>query len=79
MKMYIAIMPEVWGYGYTAISEISEEDAVNKIREAYTFDMARIGQDLGCLESTKFEDRYDYYGGYSLQIDTDKIYTDGFK
>ena len=23
-------MPEVWGYGYTAISEISEEDAVNK-------------------------------------------------
>ena len=34
MKMYIAIMPEVWGYGYTAISEISEEDAVNKIREA---------------------------------------------
>lgn len=74
MKMYIAIMPEVWGYGYTAISEISEEDAVNKIREAYTRDMAR-----NCLKLSKFEDRYDYYGGYSLQIDTDKIYTDGFK
>ena len=74
MKMYIAIMPEVWGYGYTAISEISEEDAVNKIREAYTRDMR-----ANCLTLTKFEDRYDYYGGYSLQIDTDKIYTDGFK
>ena len=75
MKMYIAIMPEVWGYGYTAISEISEEDAVNKIREAYTRDMARNS----LITSIKFEDRYDYYGGYSVQIDTDKIYTDGFK
>lgn len=75
MKMYIAIMPEVWGYGYTAISEISEEDAVNKIREAYKRDMLEIKK----LNTAEFEERYDYYGGYSLQVDTDKIYTDGFK
>ena len=75
MKMYIAILPEVWGYGYTAVSEISEEDAINKIREAYYRDSLRINK----VVTFEFEERYEYYGGYSLEINSDKVYNDGFK
>lgn len=34
-KIFIARMPDVWGYGYTAFSHVSRQDAVKKIKDRY--------------------------------------------
>ena len=74
MKIYKAKMPEVFGYGFTAYSKVSEDDAKQMIREAYIetfYSMYKCSPEEMDMD---FEDRWDYYGGYVDEVKMGKIY-----
>lgn len=69
-QIFIARMPDVWGYGYTAFSHVSRQDAVKKIKECYQ----ATHLDVHGKEHPNFEERWEYYGGWVDALDMDKVY-----
>ena len=76
MKIYIAKMPEVFGYGYTAFSEINALDAVEKIKAHYALDFKdRNGYAPDPHDSNeKFYERFEFYGGTTNHLDLTSVY-----
>lgn len=74
MKIYKAKMPEVYGYGFTAYSTVSEEFAKDIVREAYIETFCSMYKCTLEEMDMDFEDRWDYYGGYVDEIEMGKIY-----
>ena len=69
--IYMARMPEVFGYGLVAFSLISESDAKHKVKLAYIKTYMHMND---CAPEHLFKDRFDYYGGSVHTLDTDQVY-----
>ena len=76
MKIYIAKMPEVFGYGYTAFSQISPDHARAKIHAHYKLDFEeRNGfAPRDHVPTENFNERFEYYGGTMSHIDLESVY-----
>lgn len=76
MNLYIATLPEVFGYGYTAFSQISPDHARAKIHAHYKVDFEeRNGfapRDHKPQEN--FNDVFEYYGGRMKKLDIQTVY-----
>jgi len=69
--IYMARMPEVFGYGLVAFSHISESDALYKVKMAYIRTYIHLNN---CAPEHIFKNRFEYYGGSVHTLDTDKVY-----
>ena len=68
--IYMAQMPDVFGYGITCFSKQSSTDALKKVEVAYREGMKLRGNKL----TDSFIERFEYYGGRINHIEFDKVY-----
>tara|TARA_Y100000289_G_C3832607_1_gene104380 strand:- start:93 stop:335 length:243 start_codon:yes stop_codon:yes gene_type:complete len=69
--IYAARMPDVFGYGITCFSFLSESDAKFKVKDAYK---KMFLQQNGQLPDVDFNARWEYYGGTTFQININQVY-----
>lgn len=73
--IFAAVMPSVFGYGLLHFSLNSEEEAKAQLRSAY-LSSAVFLKEAGSLSEAErlFPKRWEYYGGYTLELDMNKSY-----
>ena len=69
--IYMARMPEVFGYGVVTFSLISESDALYKLKLAY---IKRYTDFNGRIPEHPFKERFEYWGGSVHTLNTDQVY-----
>ena len=69
--IYMARMPQVFGYGLVAFSLISESDALYKVKLAYIRTYMHLND---CAPDHPFQERFEYYGGTVHALNTDQVY-----
>lgn len=76
MKIYIAKLPDVFGFGYTAFSTISPDHARAKIQAHYTLDFTENHgyAPRDHMSDENFNEVFEYYGGFMKQLDLETVY-----
>lgn len=72
MKIYLAEMPDCFGYGLCVI-DTDRAAAIRALKRTYR-DMRRSYQ-----SSMSFDQALEYFGGGCREIEPGKVYNDGFK
>ena len=70
--IYFGNIPDIFGYGMQVVA-LTEEDAMNALRKAYT-ERKAVHPD----PSTDFETSFEYFGGSVTRVIIGKGYTYGF-
>ena len=80
-SIYAAVMPEVFGEGIMCFSEQSEDHAKQRVEEAYrkAFDSRYKCPPEEHFDKFDFQDRFEYYGGYTQKLDIFKVYDDSMR
>lgn len=72
MKIWLADMPECFGYGLCVLSH-SEDDARRRLKNEYKAMRRAYGY------NKPFDEAMEYFGGSVREIEPGKVYNDGFK
>ena len=78
--LYAAVMPDVYGHGIMRFSLVSEQDAIDRVQE--TYEAQFISQNRGKTPreiGVSFAERFEYYGGYTSEIDINKSYDENLR